>query len=329
MSKSSGEFLAPPRRAVHVTVISQLDMRRAAALRACCGEGGCYRRRHLRLLNEAPRPLARSLMAELAACDEGLAREDFVRMIRKLSIRNHGRLAMQALDEMESRGMRPSVSAYNALLISTARAGAWGESLLLLMRMQQRSIKPDLQSYLLTIRAASHGPGASQLTAALLPEMEATAPGLLPSLPPSVAALLPASVRAELADVGGKAGAAEVGGKMGGRAASPPAARSAAPAAHAPRTRGRSARRGSSPSRDEGHGTPSAQAIGALIGAASVDDGRRTGRGLRLLQETLARGAVEPSAGTFLAALRGCTRYPDRWQEAMQVLTPVPHIPRP
>ena len=62
------------------------------------------------------------------------------------------------------------------------------------------------------------------------------------------------------------------------------------------------------------------QAIGALIGAASVDDGRRTGRGLRLLQETLARGAVEPSAGTFLAALRGCTRYPDRWQEAMQVL---------
>lgn len=237
-------------------------MRRAAAVRACCGEGGCYRRRHLRLLNEAPRPLARSLMAELAACDEGLSREDFVRMIRKLSIRNHGRLAMQALDEMESRGMRPSVSAYNALLISTARAAAWGESLLLLMRMQQRSITPDLQSYLLTIRAASHGPGASQLTAALLPEMEATAPGLLPSLPPSVAALLPAPVRAELAaDEGGKAGATQLGGKMGGRAASPPAARSAAPAAHAPSTRGRSARRGSAPSRIDGHGTPSAQAI--------------------------------------------------------------------
>ena len=236
-------------------------MRRAAALRACCGEGGCYRRRHLRLLNEAPRPLARSLMAELAACDEGLAREDFVRMIRKLSIRNHGRLAVQALDEMESRGMRPSVSAYNALLISTARAGAWGESLLLLMRMQQRSIKPDLQSYLLTIRAASHGPGASQLTAALLPEMEASAPGLLPSLPPSVAALLPASVRAKLADVGGTAGAADVGGKVVGRAASPPAARSAAPAARAPRISGRSARRGSSQSHIEGHGTPSTQVI--------------------------------------------------------------------
>jgi hypothetical protein len=41
--------------------------------------------------------------------------------------------------------------------------------------------------------------------------------------------------------------------------------------------------------------------LSALIALASMEDGGRTGEGLRMLREMLARDAVPPSAGTCIA----------------------------
>ena len=144
-----------------------MPQRGSSPVRACCGDKGCYRTRNIRLLQAVPPRVARTLLAELAACEAGLRRDDFVKMVRGLAARDHGRLARQTLNEMERRQLAPSLTAYNALLRSHARSGNWAESTQLLLRMKQRELAPDGESYLLTLRSAAGAPGASKLAALL------------------------------------------------------------------------------------------------------------------------------------------------------------------
>jgi len=144
----------------------------ANALRPCCGEGPCYRRRHIRLLDEVTPPMARSMVAELAACEDGLGREDLIKMVVKTAQRGLIGLAKQSLQEMSRRGIRPSITAHNALLASYDRRGKWSECLSLLTMMKQKGPAPDELSYATTLRAAAATPASADLARKLMADLD-------------------------------------------------------------------------------------------------------------------------------------------------------------
>jgi len=147
----------------------------AAAMRACCGEASCYVRRHLRLLDKVPPRMARSFVAEIAACERGLGREELIQLVIKTARRNLLPLARQSLREIERRRLRPSITAHNALLEAYARSGRWSDCLHLLTMMKQKGPQPDAQSYTATLRASAASPLAAEIARQVVPEFDAIA----------------------------------------------------------------------------------------------------------------------------------------------------------
>mmetsp|Transcript_13502 Transcript_13502/g.43191 ORF Transcript_13502/g.43191 Transcript_13502/m.43191 type:complete len:197 (+) Transcript_13502:49-639(+) len=182
-------------------------------LRPCCGEGPCYRRRHLRLLDKVPGDLARRLVTELAGCERGLGREELIAVTLKTAARGRIGLARQSLREMDVRGVRPSITAHNAVLDALARRHRWSECLSLLTMMKQKGPAPDEQSYAAAMRASTAAPLGAQLARQLLPELDSLGTAKHPELSPARLAL---PARLAHAPGGGGGGGGRGGGEGGG-----------------------------------------------------------------------------------------------------------------
>ena len=96
----------------------------ASATKLCCS-GKCFKAHHIRVLRNVTRDESRRLVAELGACERGLAREDLISITRALADRGALKHAWDALNDMGRRGMRPSLVAHNSLLEAYARTQRW------------------------------------------------------------------------------------------------------------------------------------------------------------------------------------------------------------
>jgi hypothetical protein len=105
--------------------------RRAAAANdaSCCAGRGCYKAHHLRLVGRVPAAEVNGMVTELRACEQGLTREDLVRLATTLADRGAAEHARGVLKEFGRRGMRPSLVAHNALLEAYARDKRWDQGM--------------------------------------------------------------------------------------------------------------------------------------------------------------------------------------------------------
>ena len=105
--------------------------RKAAAANdaSCCAGRGCYKAHHLRMLGRVPAAKIIGMVTELRACEQGLTREDLVRLATTLADRGAVELARGVLKEFGRRGMRPSLVAHNALLEAYARDKRWDQGM--------------------------------------------------------------------------------------------------------------------------------------------------------------------------------------------------------
>ena len=105
--------------------------RKAAAANdaSCCAGRGCYKAHHLRMLGRVPAAKIIGMVTELRACEQGLTREDLVRLATTLADRGAVEHARGVLKEFGRRGMRPSLVAHNALLEAYARDKRWDQGM--------------------------------------------------------------------------------------------------------------------------------------------------------------------------------------------------------
>lgn len=316
----------------------------ANAIRPCCGEGGCYRRRHIRLLDKVPPSMAHTFVAELAACEAGLGREELIKIVVKTARRGLMGLARQSLREMGARGLAPSITAHNAMLEAHAARGQWSNCLHLLTRMKQAGPEPDMVSYTTAIRASSSTPLAAQLARQLLPELDAVAAR---SLADTSALPAPANRRERrqalhravpaltLVPPAAAGSSARAGVEMERDWAPPPGAVSEADAHAVSASEGSSGRAEVTRARTVGAGEPggalrdlatahrhSRPTLHALLGAASSEPGTALAMLTQLLDHapfTPSGAPFTPDGGTFAAALRGCASAPGRHREALAI----------
>lgn len=316
----------------------------ANAIRPCCGEGGCYRRRHIRLLDKVPPSMAHTFVAELAACEAGLGREELIKIVVKTARRGLMGLARQSLREMGARGLAPSITAHNAMLEAHAARGQWSNCLHLLTRMKQAGPEPDMVSYTTAIRASSSTPLAAQLARQLLPELDAVAAR---SLADTSALPAPANRRERrqalhravpaltLAPPAAAGSSARAGVEMERDWAPLPGAVSEADAHAVSASEGSRGRAEETRARTVGAGEPggalrdlatahrhSRPTLHALLGAASSEPGTALAMLTQLLDHapfTPSGAPFTPDGGTFAAALRGCASAPGRHREALAI----------
>jgi pentatricopeptide repeat protein len=310
----------------------------ANAIRPCCGEGGCYRRRHIRLLDKVRPSMAHTFVAELAACEAGLGREELIKIVVKTARRGLMGLARQSLREMGARGLAPSITAHNAMLEAHAVRGQWSDCLHLLTRMKQAGPEPNTVSYTTAIRASSSSPLAAELARQLLPDLEAIAQRGLAgaaALPPPEPANrrerrqalhrgLPAVTHAPPLQTPWT----RSGRELERDRALPPLLAGSECAGHATRASGAEPAAGVA---NASYGAPrelaptqrhSRPTIHALLGAASSEPGTALAMLTQLLDEapfTPSGLPFTPDSGTFTAALRGCASAPGRYREALAI----------
>jgi hypothetical protein len=81
------------------------------------------------MLGRVPAAKIIGMVTELRACEQGLTREDLVRLATTLADRGAVELARGVLKEFGRRGMRPSLVAHNALLEAYARDKRWDQGM--------------------------------------------------------------------------------------------------------------------------------------------------------------------------------------------------------